>query len=178
MSQAIADNRDIHAGRELEAGGEVAQLVQRESWQPVAGDQLFEAVGDEVRVLAGAVLTGEDQSGVLPGRSQASRSSRCCFRHAWRTSAVPSSMSTIDSDPSVLGLDSTTLCRAAVRCHATSTVRASRSTSCQRNPHSSPRRRPVMERLGMRPAGIIRREGLVEGRTGVHPDAPFALYRL
>jgi RimJ/RimL family protein N-acetyltransferase len=38
--------------------------------------------------------------------------------------------------------------------------------------------RAVMERLGMRPAGIIRREGLVEGRSGVHPDAPFALYRL
>ena len=37
--------------------------------------------------------------------------------------------------------------------------------------------RAVMERLGMRPAGIIRREGLVEGRTGVHPNAPFALYR-
>ena len=37
--------------------------------------------------------------------------------------------------------------------------------------------RAVMERLGMRPAGIIRREGLVEGRTGIHPDAPFALYR-
>lgn len=38
--------------------------------------------------------------------------------------------------------------------------------------------RAVMERLGMRPAGIFRREGLVEGRTGLHPDAPFALYRL
>ncbi|HEX9999603.1 MAG TPA: GNAT family N-acetyltransferase [Actinoplanes sp.] len=38
--------------------------------------------------------------------------------------------------------------------------------------------RAVMERLGMRAAGIIRREGLVEGVTGVHPDAPFALYRL
>jgi RimJ/RimL family protein N-acetyltransferase len=38
--------------------------------------------------------------------------------------------------------------------------------------------RAVMERLGMRPAGLIRRAGLVEGRTGVHPDAPFALYRL
>jgi len=38
--------------------------------------------------------------------------------------------------------------------------------------------RAVMERLGMRPAGIIRRDGLVEGRAGVHPDAPFALYRL
>jgi RimJ/RimL family protein N-acetyltransferase len=37
--------------------------------------------------------------------------------------------------------------------------------------------RAVMERLGMRPAGIIRREGLVEGRTGLHPDAAFALYR-
>lgn len=37
--------------------------------------------------------------------------------------------------------------------------------------------RAVMERLGMRPVGIIRREGLVEGRTGVQPDAPFALYR-
>ena len=38
--------------------------------------------------------------------------------------------------------------------------------------------RAVMERLGMRPAGVIRREGLVEGRTGVRPDALFALYRL
>jgi RimJ/RimL family protein N-acetyltransferase len=38
--------------------------------------------------------------------------------------------------------------------------------------------RAVMERLGMRPAGVIRREGLIEGRTGVHPDATFALYRL
>jgi RimJ/RimL family protein N-acetyltransferase len=38
--------------------------------------------------------------------------------------------------------------------------------------------RAVMERLGMRPAGIIRRAGLIEGRTGVHPDAPFTLYRL
>jgi RimJ/RimL family protein N-acetyltransferase len=38
--------------------------------------------------------------------------------------------------------------------------------------------RAVMERLGMRPAGILRREGLVEGRSGVHPEAPFALYRL
>jgi RimJ/RimL family protein N-acetyltransferase len=37
--------------------------------------------------------------------------------------------------------------------------------------------RAVMERLGMRPAGILRREGLIEGRTGVHQDAPFALYR-
>ncbi|MEU4238593.1 GNAT family N-acetyltransferase [Actinoplanes sp. NPDC026619] len=37
--------------------------------------------------------------------------------------------------------------------------------------------RAVMERLGMRPAGRIRREGLVEGRPGLHPDAPFALYR-
>ena len=36
----------------------------------------------------------------------------------------------------------------------------------------------VMERLGMRPAGIIRREGLVQGRTGVQPDAPFAVYRI
>jgi RimJ/RimL family protein N-acetyltransferase len=38
--------------------------------------------------------------------------------------------------------------------------------------------RAVMERIGMRPAGIIRRAGLVEGRAGVHPDAAFALYRL
>jgi RimJ/RimL family protein N-acetyltransferase len=38
--------------------------------------------------------------------------------------------------------------------------------------------RAVMERLGMHPAGTIRHEGLIEGRTGVQPDAPFALYRL
>ena len=37
--------------------------------------------------------------------------------------------------------------------------------------------RAVMERLGMHDAGIIRRRGLIEGRTGVQPDAPFALYR-
>jgi RimJ/RimL family protein N-acetyltransferase len=36
--------------------------------------------------------------------------------------------------------------------------------------------RAVMERLGMKFAGEIRTEGLVEGRTGVHPDAPFAVY--
>ena len=35
----------------------------------------------------------------------------------------------------------------------------------------------VMRRLGMRPAGLIRREGLIEGESGLHPDAPFALYR-
>ena len=38
--------------------------------------------------------------------------------------------------------------------------------------------RAVMERLGMQPAGIIRRVGLVEGRAGLHQDAAFALYRL
>lgn len=38
--------------------------------------------------------------------------------------------------------------------------------------------RAVMERLGLRPAGTIRRKGLVEGHPGIHPDAPFALYRL
>lgn len=35
----------------------------------------------------------------------------------------------------------------------------------------------VMRRLGMRDAGVIHREGLVAGRPGLHPDAPFALYR-
>lgn len=38
--------------------------------------------------------------------------------------------------------------------------------------------RAVMERLGLRPVGTIRRAGLVEGQTGLQPDAPFALYRL
>ena len=37
--------------------------------------------------------------------------------------------------------------------------------------------RAVMHRLGLRDAGVIHREGLVEGRTGLHPDASFALYR-
>lgn len=36
--------------------------------------------------------------------------------------------------------------------------------------------RAVMERLGMKFAGEIRTEGLVEGLEGVHPDAPFAVY--
>ncbi len=38
--------------------------------------------------------------------------------------------------------------------------------------------RAVMERLGMHEVGVILREGLVEGRPGLHPDAPFALYRV
>jgi RimJ/RimL family protein N-acetyltransferase len=36
--------------------------------------------------------------------------------------------------------------------------------------------RAVMERLGMKYAGEIRTDGLVEGKEGVHPDAPFAVY--
>jgi RimJ/RimL family protein N-acetyltransferase len=36
--------------------------------------------------------------------------------------------------------------------------------------------RAVMERLGMVLSGVILRPGLLEGRTGVHADAPFALY--
>jgi len=35
----------------------------------------------------------------------------------------------------------------------------------------------VMRHLGMLPAGVIRREGLMEGQSGLQPDAPFALYR-
>lgn len=35
----------------------------------------------------------------------------------------------------------------------------------------------VTRRLGMREAGVIHRPGLVAGRLGLHPDAPFALYR-
>lgn len=38
--------------------------------------------------------------------------------------------------------------------------------------------RAVMERLGMRSVGIIRRAGRIEGCPGIHPEAPFALYRL
>lgn len=38
--------------------------------------------------------------------------------------------------------------------------------------------RGVMERLGMRFDREILSEGLIEGREGVHPDAPFALYRI
>lgn len=39
------------------------------------------------------------------------------------------------------------------------------------------RSRAVMERLGMRYDREIRRPGLIAGRPGMHPDAPFALYR-
>ena len=35
----------------------------------------------------------------------------------------------------------------------------------------------VMRRLGLRESGVIHREGLVAGRAGLHPQAPFALYR-
>ncbi len=38
--------------------------------------------------------------------------------------------------------------------------------------------RAVMERLGMTFVKIIYERGLVEGRDGIHDDAPFALYRL
>ncbi len=34
----------------------------------------------------------------------------------------------------------------------------------------------VMQRLGMRPRGLMHRLGLVEGAVGVHENAPFALY--
>jgi RimJ/RimL family protein N-acetyltransferase len=37
--------------------------------------------------------------------------------------------------------------------------------------------RAVMTRLGMTMSGLIYRPGLVEGRPGVQPSAPFALYR-
>jgi RimJ/RimL family protein N-acetyltransferase len=40
------------------------------------------------------------------------------------------------------------------------------------------RSRAVMERLGMGYVGEIRCPGLVEGRPGVHDDAPFALYAI
>jgi RimJ/RimL family protein N-acetyltransferase len=40
------------------------------------------------------------------------------------------------------------------------------------------RSRAVMRRLGLRFDTVIHRSGLVDGRTGIHPDAPFALYRL
>ena len=35
----------------------------------------------------------------------------------------------------------------------------------------------VMRRLEMRRAGMIRRERLIEGQPGLHPNAPFVLYR-
>ena len=38
--------------------------------------------------------------------------------------------------------------------------------------------RGVMERLGMRYDREIISEGFIQGREGVHPDAPFALYRI
>ena len=38
--------------------------------------------------------------------------------------------------------------------------------------------RAVMRRIGMRDVGVIHREGLVAGRSGLHPDAPFSLYRV
>ena len=34
-----------------------------------------------------------------------------------------------------------------------------------------------MRHLRMRDAGVFHREGLVEGRPGLHADAPFALCR-
>ena len=38
--------------------------------------------------------------------------------------------------------------------------------------------RDVAERLGMQMVGVIQWEGLIEGRSGINPDAPFALYRV
>jgi RimJ/RimL family protein N-acetyltransferase len=38
------------------------------------------------------------------------------------------------------------------------------------------RSRAVMERLGMRLVGQVLAPGLIEGRAGVHDDAPFVLY--
>jgi RimJ/RimL family protein N-acetyltransferase len=36
----------------------------------------------------------------------------------------------------------------------------------------------VMRRLGLRPAGLIYRRGLLKDQPGIHEDAPFALYRM
>ncbi len=36
----------------------------------------------------------------------------------------------------------------------------------------------VMRHLGMRPTGVIHRQGRIDGRLGMHPNAPFAVYRL
>jgi len=41
--------------------------------------------------------------------------------------------------------------------------------------HSS---QAVMRRLQMQPVGDVHRDGLVEGRLCIHPDARFAVYRL
>jgi RimJ/RimL family protein N-acetyltransferase len=38
--------------------------------------------------------------------------------------------------------------------------------------------RAVMHRLGLRDVGVIHREGLVAGSSGLHAEAPFALYRV
>ena len=35
----------------------------------------------------------------------------------------------------------------------------------------------VMRRIGMQPAGVLYRDGLVHGKPGIHANAPFALYR-
>lgn len=35
----------------------------------------------------------------------------------------------------------------------------------------------VMRRLGLQESGVIYREGLIAGQAGLHPKAPFALYR-
>ena len=40
------------------------------------------------------------------------------------------------------------------------------------------RSRSVMERLGMKYSGEIAAEGFVEGRDGIYPDAPFAVYAI
>jgi RimJ/RimL family protein N-acetyltransferase len=40
------------------------------------------------------------------------------------------------------------------------------------------RSRAVMRRLGLRFDTVISRSGLIEGRIGIHPNAPFGLYRL
>jgi RimJ/RimL family protein N-acetyltransferase len=37
--------------------------------------------------------------------------------------------------------------------------------------------RAVAEKLDMHTAGTIHRAGLIEGRSGIQPEAPFALYR-
>ena len=36
----------------------------------------------------------------------------------------------------------------------------------------------VMRHLGMRPTGVIHRQGRIDGRLGLHPHAPFAVYRV
>jgi|SRR3954471_5955253 hypothetical protein len=66
VSERLADDLDVHPGREHERGRDVAKVVKPDRRQTGGGDQPLEEVAHLARVEQGAVLLSEYSSSVFP----------------------------------------------------------------------------------------------------------------